>query len=134
MRAFITGSRAYGKPGPKSDIDLVVMADDEAVAILQEHTEGERTVRFGRLNLILCFSETEFAAWRITTDRLKKLKVETGATFDKVAAHAQFEKDRQTVGVEYKGDSGEDYSPESFIDIPKTPTNISETPANLWDV
>jgi hypothetical protein len=92
------------------------MADGEAAQTLRQFSEGEKTVRFGKLNLILCYSDTEFAAWKMTTDRLKKVKAETGTTFDKVAAHAQFEKDRQAVGVGYKGDSDEDFSPEEFIE------------------
>lgn len=115
MRGFITGSHAYGRPGPDSDVDLVVMVDEEATMKLQELSEGQRTVRFGKLNLILCYSETEFSAWRMTTDRLKKIKTDTGAIFDKVGAHVEFEKDRQAVGIQYKGDSGEDFLPEGWL-------------------
>jgi hypothetical protein len=112
MKSFITGSHAYGNPGPKSDIDLVVMVDDLGEEILRKFSEGCRTVRFGKLNLIICCSESEFAAWKFSTDKLKKLHRETGATFTKEAAHAVFEKDRQALGIQYKGDSGQDFGPE----------------------
>ena len=112
MKAFITGSHVYGRPTTKSYIDLVVFMDQFAADKLREKSESSTTVRFGRLNIILCFSEDEFNAWKTTTDRLAKMRRETGATFDKVAAHAEFEKDRSVFGVNYNGDSGQEYSPE----------------------
>lgn len=115
MKAFLTGSHVYGTPGSNSDVDLVVMVDDEDFSKVKDLSDSVRTVRFGRLNLILCQSETEFAAWRMTTDRLRKIKKETGVTFDKDAAHVHFEEDRESVGVHYKGDSGENWSPEDSI-------------------
>jgi len=119
MKAFITGSHAYGRPSSKSDIDLVVLADQFAADKLRALSESTKTVRFGRLNIILCFTENEFEAWKTTTDRLSKVHEETGAIYDKVAAHVEFERDRERFGVQYKGDSGEEYSPEETIPIEK---------------
>ena len=118
MKAFITGSHAYGRPNSKSDIDLVVFADQSAAKKLRELSDSVKTVRFGNLNIILCFSENEFNAWKTTTDRLAKIHRETGAIFDKIGAHPEFEKDRKTFGAEYHGDSSEDYSPEEVIFAP----------------
>ena len=74
MKAFITGSRIYGKPGSDSDIDLVVrmernqevlqmftdLADDSGSDI----EEAEQiSFRFGALNLIVCFSDKAYDVW-----------------------------------------------------------------------
>lgn len=98
MKAFLTGSHVFGRPGPESDIDLCVLVDPILAAKLRDMSESTKTCRFGRLNLILCESDTEFAAWKMSTERL--------------LPHAEFEKDRVAVGIQYKGDSGEDFSPE----------------------
>lgn len=51
MRAYITGSRAYGTPREDSDIDLVIAcgtSDLFALWAVVEHTK----LMFGRLNLV----------------------------------------------------------------------------------
>jgi hypothetical protein len=111
MKAFLTGSHVFGRPGPQSDIDLCILVDPALAAELRDMSESTKTVRFGRLNLILCESDVEFTAWKFTTERLRQVAT-TGAIFDKIAAHAEMEKDRVAVGVQYKGDSGEDFGPE----------------------
>ena len=98
--AFITGSRAYGTPRPDSDLDLVVylpesleanllfdMSDDsdgvevpdlnnmeETVTRLLEVIPDEygdtHTVRFGKLNLVVLRTRTEYDIWRMVKDRL----------------------------------------------------------------
>jgi len=115
MKAFLTGSHAYGRPGPTSDIDLCVLVDPILAGKLRDMSESTKTVRFGKLNLILCESDTEFAAWKMTTKRLLQIKTATGAIFDKVAAHAEMEKDRASVGIQYKGDSGQDCGPKDCV-------------------
>ncbi len=86
MKAFITGSRAYGKPTDKSDIDLVVMVSEEVRATLYGLCDEGPTkmtvraasseiinkgpIRFGKLNLIVCTSEKEYATWKHITDVL----------------------------------------------------------------
>lgn len=117
MKSFLTGSHVYGRPTAKSNIDLVIMAEDTAISLLQDQSESlGQTIRFGKLNIILCQSQKEYDAWKTTTERLEKVHRETGAIFDKIAAHAEFEKDREKFGIEYKGDSGQDFSPEESIE------------------
>lgn len=88
--AFVTGSRRYGTPKTArngmilSDIDLVVMVDDEQSFELlceagwvddgSDVDEGQEecraaTLRFGDLNLILVDRE-RYDAWRDATDEL----------------------------------------------------------------
>jgi hypothetical protein len=120
MKAFLTGSHVFGRPGPESDIDLCIMVDPILAGKLRDMSESTNTCRFGRLNLILCESDLEFAAWKMSTERLRQIKTATGAIFDKIAAHAEFEKDRVAVGIQYKGDSGENFSPEDRVEkLPK---------------
>lgn len=130
MKAFLTGSYVYGTPRPDSDIDLCVRVGTLATSrILRDLSESVKTVRFGRLNLILCESDTEYAAWKMTTERLMRIATETGQRFDKIAAHEEFEKDRAAVGIQYKGDSGQDYGPEDYVGkMPKRATNAMSDP------
>jgi hypothetical protein len=99
--------------------------------LLRDLSDSTRTVRFGKINLILCESDTEFAAWKMTTERLLKIKDETGAIFDKPAAYAEFEKDRVAVGIKYKGNSGEDYSPEEYVPRKREAITMTDPFADL---
>lgn len=78
MNAFLTGSHVYGKPTKKSDIDLVVRMDAKellqlARAIGQDISEAEHyghgsvSLRFGKLNLIVCVNDTSWSAWDAAT-------------------------------------------------------------------
>lgn len=70
--AFITGSYAYGKPDRRlhqSDIDLVIFCDEETKALLRTH--GGVKMRFGKLQVIPCTNETEYAIWHEGTEKLK---------------------------------------------------------------
>lgn len=81
MKAFITGSRAYGTPTQKSDVDLVIRIDLGAYEVLKEFadrqvegsdSEGEfRSLIFGKLNLICCSSDKEWGEWRKGTAELR---------------------------------------------------------------
>ena len=85
-KAFVTGSHAYGLPGPDSDMDLVVyvtqkdldrlkrLADEAACNQLARDyiAAGGTPLRFGRLNLICCTNEKYFEVWREGTRRLRK--------------------------------------------------------------
>lgn len=83
--SFLTGSFAYGKPNPESDIDLVVLVTEEEARKLasldtQEQDRpdyygntGTRSLRFGRLNLLVCTSEIHFAEWHQGTRLLKSI-------------------------------------------------------------
>ena len=129
MKAFLTGSHVFGRPGPESDIDLCILVDPILAGKLRDMSESTKICRFGCLNLILCESDTEFAAWKMSTERLLQIKTATGSIFDKIAAHAEFEKDRVAVGIQYKGDSGQDYSPEDYVSrVPKHAMNAMADP------
>lgn len=82
MNAFLTGSRAYGWPTDKSDIDLVVLVDQRTFGILVDllgdpdphgksgGNDVSASLRVGKLNLILHTSENAFDAWQEGTDEL----------------------------------------------------------------
>ena len=106
VKAFITGSYAYGRPNKKSDVDLVVFVDLATAEKLQEFSNLVETIRFGKLNIVLCFTEDKFNTWKTTTDRLVEIHRRTGAIFDKISATVEFAKDRRIFGVEYRGNSG----------------------------
>jgi hypothetical protein len=74
--AFVTGSRAYGKPGPASDIDLVVQLTQAEVEVLRTESEqgssppGSTSMKFGKLNLIVPDSPQSLAVWQQGTEDL----------------------------------------------------------------
>jgi len=72
---FITGSRAYGAPSETSDLDLVVLVEDEAIInVLRELNEKPgHGLCFGKLNLI-AVDEEGYDRWREGTDSLIKRK------------------------------------------------------------
>lgn len=51
MRAYITGSRAYGTPRDDSDIDLVIACGSNDLFELWESVDHTRLM-FGKLNLV----------------------------------------------------------------------------------
>ncbi len=116
MLSFITGSRAYGCPTDKSDIDLVIRCDDatahllrelsDTVQQLQEHRDRQQQVRFGRLNLIVCTTDEQFAVWRLGTTNMARQETE----FDKKRAKAVLDGLRDLVGLKDNGDSGDERS------------------------
>lgn len=75
MRAFITGSRAYGKPTKTSDIDLVVFTDVPTAVTLAKLADGspkdDQPIRYGRLNLVLVTDDKSWAAWFMATECMK---------------------------------------------------------------
>lgn len=68
--AFMTGSLVYGTPCEESDVDLVLMMTEEEAAKLYKYSDGVvkqvfdprypknrfLSMRFGRLNLLCCFT------------------------------------------------------------------------------
>lgn len=79
MRAFITGSRCYGTPRPDSDLDLVVLVDEDTLEQLESMAEELEpsvpgveyaTLRFGLLNVIALLDEGDFNTWRDVTRQL----------------------------------------------------------------
>jgi predicted nucleotidyltransferase len=85
-RAFLTGSRCYGEPREDSDVDVVVRCDHELGLLLRRFADptppvgdgdgdgdeygGHVALRFGALNLILCYDDESFETWREGTDAL----------------------------------------------------------------
>ncbi len=71
---FLTGSRAYGIPVPRSDTDIVILVDEKpaAKAASDPHDPGYGglSLHFGALNLILETSPAKFAAWKQGTAEL----------------------------------------------------------------
>ena len=82
MKAFITGSRAYGKPSDDSDIDLVVHMGKQTALRLNACADVRQPdekvysddvdiqFRFGKLNIIACYEPEVFAAWDNGTKEL----------------------------------------------------------------
>jgi hypothetical protein len=72
-RSFVTGSHAYGEPGPDSDVDLVVFVRPEHAMILRRASEGaiNEPIRFGRLNIIAVSSYDELCIWRMQREILE---------------------------------------------------------------
>lgn len=82
--SILTGSHAYGKPNPESDIDLVVQVSKEVMRklALKNELEMEEVVdqygnqfdsaclRFGNLNLICVTNEHDFQIWKQGTAEL----------------------------------------------------------------
>lgn len=70
-RCFLTGSRVYGTPTEKSDIDLVVLVDKETADFLWANTDpNSQSVRYGNLNLIVFTNEYVFLEWLKVTEIL----------------------------------------------------------------
>lgn len=104
MRAFLTGSRVYGKATETSDIDLVIVADNYYLTeLLKRLSEKKDRIQFGNLNLIICESEEEAACWKLGTEQMRK----ADELFPKEAAKAIFDELRQRLGLLDKGQSGE---------------------------
>lgn len=73
-KAFITGSRAYGTPREDSDIDLAILIDADEGDILWKAgaVEGEKTCRFGCLNLLIFNRSDRFNRWAQVTNELRE--------------------------------------------------------------
>lgn len=105
IEAFITGSRAYGIPTSESDIDLVVRVSSSVADELRKVSEDKDTIRFGRLNLIVCETDTEFAIWKIGTAKMLQQKREFKYKFSREKAKKLLDEVRDWVGIkdEYVG-------------------------------
>lgn len=107
MPAFLTGSRAYGKPSDGSDVDLVVFVGDErsmtVLESLQERpaVEGNASggapvqgqsasLRFGRLNVIAVTDPAKYRAWLVGTRQLVDEYRRTGVAVERARAVALF--------------------------------------------
>ena len=111
MKAFITGSQAYGTATEHSDIDLCIMVDREVELKLAE-LSGGYPILFGKLNLICCHTEDEMAAWKAARD-----EVIARGPLDKTQAIAIHDKHREPLGLTWRDSSGHGWSPEERAEI-----------------
>lgn len=84
MKAFITGSQAYGKPTERSDVDLVVRTDRTTADALKKLLEdedppksggaGSVSLKIGKLNLLLAVTDEAYEAWATGTEALSAMK------------------------------------------------------------
>jgi len=109
MISFITGSRAYGTVTPKSDIDLVVRMDEATAQLLRKLSDPVLTrsgdpqivIKFGRINIIACTTDEQFAVWRLGTTQMQR----SGKRHDWEQAKNIFDVLREAVGIKDLGDS-----------------------------
>lgn len=86
-KALMTGSRVYGTPTEKSDVDVVFLCDPtdiEIFALLADKEDGHHVIdkeyerecgqsfRFGKLNLICTWDDEYFDVWEEGTRQLKQ--------------------------------------------------------------
>lgn len=77
-RAFLTGSRAYGTPTEKSDIDIGVLVDQQVFNILTAYSEeqhlgypsNKQVIRFGKLNIIAFTEKDRYEKWKKVNNEL----------------------------------------------------------------
>lgn len=108
MNAFLTGSQVYGKPTKESDVDLVVTVDFGTYKKLHSlaGVEDGETIRFGKLNLILCLDDLEAAVWKVGTEELKDTLERDRQPTNKVEAKKVFDRLRAVTGLTDKSQSG----------------------------
>jgi hypothetical protein len=84
MNAFMTGSQVYGTPTAKSDVDVVVLVEEDEADRWREvfgelgllgidgdaASGGDLSIRSGKINLIVETDPKEFEAWRTGTAEL----------------------------------------------------------------
>lgn len=114
MKAFVTGSRKYGKPTKKSDTDLVIRISDaeyHLLRLLADKTDGRKgasgslvdfipSLRFGSLNLICCTTDKQYAAWKEGTKELMERKEGRGEPIQRDEAVRLFTQIRKAAGLQ----------------------------------
>lgn len=108
--SFLTGSRVYGSPREDSDYDLVVLIDkddanrlatgsDDGIGELAAKYGQEVTnLQFGKLNLILVYTQEEFDFWRRVTNELHSIAASKGPVLRDFAVD-YIAKERKKMGV-----------------------------------
>lgn len=107
MKAFITGSRAYGKPTEESDLDLVILCTVGTELQLRrfaDQLDDSRAIRFGKLNIITCTDDKQYSLWKYCTEYLLAAMKE-GEKITKGFACKTFEKFMHGIDEEYRGES-----------------------------
>jgi len=105
MNAFLTGSQEYGTPTLESDIDMVVRSDDsKLIEKLLEYSAGagsvpnnaqQMSVKFGKLNVLVCFTDAAYQAWEDGT-----LELSLRGTCTREEAIEVFDRTRREHNVE----------------------------------
>ena len=92
MKAFITGSHAYGKPHRNSDVDIVILADKGTIDLLEAKSDvGQKPIRFGKLNIIATDNEKRFSIWQKGTNALRNWYHQRGETVSREEATLMFD-------------------------------------------
>ena len=84
MEIIFTGSRVYGRPKKDSDLDIVILCNDEEARLLNlvcdkekqrtaNYPEGSFNLYFGNLNIIVTTDEGTFNSWKEGTQLLKDM-------------------------------------------------------------
>jgi hypothetical protein len=72
LPAFLTGSRIYGIPTDKSDLDLVVYMPhgnwEQTAYIFKRCSDNDQGSRFGNMNLIKAATRGEYLKWKLATE------------------------------------------------------------------
>lgn len=100
MNAFLTGSHAYGIPRPDSDIDIVMLVDDELYKLLNATYTGP--IKDGKVNLIPFTNKIRYECWLKATEYLKTI-----APVSREMAVARIRFELELAGIpELDGESG----------------------------
>lgn len=110
FRSFLTGSQAYGTPTNESDIDLVVLVDsqdaifelanfsqpnkEERCSASDLVAQGNASLRFGKLNLIVTIHPEIFNLWKRGTEYLRSI-----APVTREQAMEHFRRLREQIGA-----------------------------------
>jgi hypothetical protein len=97
--AFLTGSQVYGTPKSESDIDLVIVTTPEVAAFLREHSEESHKFAFGKLNLIVCTTDSQYKSWQEGTKELLLEKEMMRSPIERDHAVEVFDRWREKLGV-----------------------------------
>lgn len=79
--AFLCGSRVHGVPKPDSDVDMCILVTVDEAKILGDCADisnkqrkgwGSFPVRYGNLNLIVCYDKDTYDRWKQAISILKR--------------------------------------------------------------
>lgn len=82
MKAFITGSQAYGTPDANSDIDIVMFVDSATKKLLMsllptaltDYNGNVKTFKSGKVHLIVTDDQKTYTAWATATQALTAMR------------------------------------------------------------
>ena len=107
MLSIITGSQNYGQPTPESDVDLVIRCSETTKELLIEISDLKKMpIKFGKLNIICCTNDDEFALWVLGTRICSEKNLEEGRPIPKTEAKEILDDLRYRIGILAEHDSG----------------------------